>query len=299
VAVPHADQVTFLTRLGLTETGRMPGEATFQIPTWRVDLKRTVDLIEEVGRLLGVDKIPSTPPRGALGANAFDPIYDQISEARRILTGLGLHEAQGQTLIAEPAARLTAAGVVALENPLSADMNVLRPSLLPGLLDSLRINVSRQNTDVALFEVGRVFTPAEGGLKEERRVAIALTGRRSPPFWSGEEREATYDANDLKGLAEEFLEQFGVRGVVFTRNPEATSLMLEWATITLGGKLPLGGSAGCCRRWGSTMTCATRFIWRSSIWTCCWPNATRAKRSKRCRNSRPAGGTWRCWCPRP
>ena len=59
-----------------------------------------MDLIEEVGRLYGMEKIPSTPPRGALGANAFDSIYDQIGEARRILTGLGLNEAQGQTLIA-------------------------------------------------------------------------------------------------------------------------------------------------------------------------------------------------------
>ena len=71
---------------------------TFQIPTCRVDLKREVDLIEEIARLHGVDKIPATPPRGAIGANAFDSVHDQIAEARRILTGLGLNEAQGQTL---------------------------------------------------------------------------------------------------------------------------------------------------------------------------------------------------------
>ena len=240
VAIPHADQVAFLTRLGLTVTGQTPGEATFQVPTWRVDLKRAVDLIEEVGRLFGVDKIPSTPPRGALGSNAYDAVYDQISEVRRILTGLGLHEAQGQTLIAEAAARLTAGEVVALENPLSSDMNVLRPSLLPGLLDSLRINVSRQNGDVGLFELGRVFTATEGRPKEERRVAIALTGRRLAPFWSGDDRDATFDIFDLKGLAEELLEQFGVRGVVFAKNPASTPLLLESAAITLGGKLPLG-----------------------------------------------------------
>jgi phenylalanyl-tRNA synthetase beta chain len=240
IAISHADQVSFLTKLGLTVTSHTPGACTFQIPTWRVDLKREVDLIEEVGRLYGVDKIPSTPPRGALGSNAFDPVYDQISEVRRILTGLGLHETQGQTLVSETAARLTTGNVVALENPLSGDMNVLRPSLLTGLLDSLRINLSRKQGEVALFEIGRVFTLVDGSPREERRVALALTGQRHQPFWSGGERDAKFDSYDLKGLAEELLEQFGVRGVVFTKNPASTALLLESAAVTLGGKLPLG-----------------------------------------------------------
>ncbi len=240
IGIAHSDQVASLTKLGLTVTRQAPGACTFAVPSWRVDLKREVDLIEEVGRLYGVDKIPSTPPRGALGTNAFDSIYDQIGEVRRLLTGLGLHEAQGQTLISDTAARLAAPQVLALENPLSSDMNVLRPSLLPGLLDSLRINVSRKNADVALFEIGRVFTTVNGTPKEERRVALALTGRRLPPFWSGAERDAKFDNYDLKGLAEDLLEQFGVRGVVYTTNPASTSLLLESAAITLGGKLPLG-----------------------------------------------------------
>src|SRR5213079_3336645 len=79
--------------------------ATFQIPTWRVDLKREADLIEEIERLHGLEKIPATPPRRAIGANAFDAVHDQIAEARRILTGLGLDEAQGQTLISRAEVR--------------------------------------------------------------------------------------------------------------------------------------------------------------------------------------------------
>ena len=84
---------------------------TFQIPTWRVDLKREADLIEEIERLHGVDKVPATPPRGAIGANAFDSVYDQISEVRRILTGLGLNEAQGQTLDFECGVRNSECGM--------------------------------------------------------------------------------------------------------------------------------------------------------------------------------------------
>ena len=234
-----------------------PEPVTFQIPTFRVDLKREADLIEEIARLHGVDKIPSTPPRGAIGANPFDAVHDQIAEARRILTGLGLNEAQGQTLISNAECRMPNAEWVALTNPLSSDMDVLRPSLLPGLIQSLRHNVSRKNYDVALFEIGRVFQraagvspvepnknqnrqPENGQFKEERRVAIALTGRRALPFWSGAERDAKFDSYDLKGVLEEFLEQFGVRGITFHRqsNPEK-SIFVESAVIGQG-KNPAG-----------------------------------------------------------
>jgi phenylalanyl-tRNA synthetase beta chain len=251
----------YLGQLGLKTAGRRARPVganaalepvTFQIPTFRVDLKREVDLIEEIARLHGVDKIPSTPPRGAIGANAFDATHDVLAEARRILSGLGLHEAQGQTLISNAECRMQNAELVALANPLSSDMDVLRPSLLPGLIHSLRHNVSRKNYDVALFEVGRVFQRAAGvppadqtgkqscqqdagsTFKEERRVAIALTGQRALPFWSGGERDAKFDTYDLKGVLEEFFEQFGLRGMTFARQAESTSLFLEPATIQLG-----------------------------------------------------------------
>ncbi|HEU5397281.1 MAG TPA: phenylalanine--tRNA ligase subunit beta, partial [Verrucomicrobiae bacterium] len=240
VSIPHADQIAFLEHLGLAVAEQTPGICTFTIPTWRVDIKRDVDLIEEIGRLFGADKIPSTPPRHAIGANAFDAVYDQLAEVRTLLAGLGLNEAQGQTLVSSAEFGMRNLNPVLLANPLSSDMDVLRPSLLPGLIHSLRHNVSRKNYDVALFEVGRVFASANGAPKEERRVAIALTGRRGAGFWSGDDRDAKFDAFDLKGLLEEFLEQFGLRGVTFNRRAESSELFLESASIALGGKLPLG-----------------------------------------------------------
>ena len=234
----------YLGQLGLKTVGRKarpvgatkaaPKPVTFQIPTFRVDLKREVDLIEEVVRLHGVDKIPATPPRGAIGANAFDSVHDQIAEARRILSGLGLNEAQGQTLISNSEFQIPNVECVQLANPLSSDMDVLRPSLLPGLIHSLRHNASRKNYDMALFEIGRVFAKADGKTREERRIAIALTGRRNASFWSGVEREAKFDALDLKGLLEEFFEQFGLRGMTFARRIESTAIFIESATIQLG-----------------------------------------------------------------
>jgi phenylalanyl-tRNA synthetase beta chain len=211
-----------------------PEPITFQVPSWRVDLKRETDLIEEVERLYGVEKVPANPPRGAIGAHPFDAVHDQLAEARRLLTGLGLNEAQGQTLVSEAIAKLFDEDVAALANPLSSDMNTLRPSLLPGLLDTLKHNLSHKNDDLALFEVGRVFLKSQAAAREERRVAIALTGQREPLYWSGEDRAAKFDVHDLKGTVEEFLEQFGVRGLTYVRRAEATPVFVESAVIRLG-----------------------------------------------------------------
>ncbi|HEX3626435.1 MAG TPA: phenylalanine--tRNA ligase subunit beta [Verrucomicrobiae bacterium] len=240
VTISHLEQISYLTNLGLTLTEQTPGICKFKIPTFRVDLKRDVDLIEEIGRLYGIDKIPATAPRNAIGSNAFDAVYDQISDARRILTGLGLNEAQGQTLIAAPECGVKKDVQAPLANPLSSDMDVLRPGLLPGLIHSLQHNVSRKNYDVALFEIGRAFISRNGVFTEETHAAIAITGRRALNFWSGSERDAKLDVYDLKGIVEEFLEQFGIRGVIFTKQSESAPLFLESAAISIGGRVPLG-----------------------------------------------------------
>ncbi len=246
VEIPYAQQVAILVSLGFEvippETEGPVGQTVFRIPSFRVDIKREIDLIEEIARLFGVDKIPSTPPRGCVGSHAFDRVYDELMEARQLLSATGLSEAQGQTLIGDETARLLvkAENVTRLSNPLSAEMNVLRPSLLPGLLDSLRHNISRKCADVGLFEIGRVFPLADGRAKEERRVALALTGGRAPSFWSGTEREARCTAFDLKGILEDFLEAFGLKGVAYSRRAESTSLFHESAVIALGGKVVLG-----------------------------------------------------------
>src|SRR5207244_12668024 len=111
------------------------------------------------------------------------------------------------------------------------------------LLDSLRHNLNRNNQTVALFEIGRVFTPAlasqsaapaADGVGEGRRVAVALIGNRNALFWTGEERYAKFDIYDVKGVLDEVFEQFGLRGHTYTRRPESSSLFLESATIQLG-----------------------------------------------------------------
>ncbi len=252
--IPSETQLNILQRLALTivsQTSHADGPSfRVAIPTFRVDLKREVDLIEEIARLYGVDKIPAARPAGAVGAHSFDAVYDELSDARRILLGLGLNEAQGQTLVPDQAAKLAAANIplapssktsgqqilelARLANPLSSDMNVLRPSLLPGLLDSLRHNLTRKVNEVALFEIGKVFLSSGTEFREERRLGLAITGTRHPHAWSAAEREPKSDIYDLKGALDEFFEQFGVRSIAYVRRADPTPLYLESATLQLG-----------------------------------------------------------------
>ena len=229
ISIEPAKAVEYLKGLGLEPVASDEISATFRIPSWRVDLKREADLIEEVCRVHGVDQIPATTPMGCLGENEFDAVHDALAETRDILSGLGLDEAQGQTLINDAAAKLVAEELVELEHPLSSDMNVLRPSLLPGLLDSMRNNLTRQTHDVALFEIGRVFAP---GAAENRTVAILLAGNRHAPFWQGDDTKL--DAMDLKGAVEALLDSLGVFGVQFARREEATALFVESAELKMG-----------------------------------------------------------------
>ena len=244
LSLSAAEITRLLSRLGLPpaaiETEKTES-ASFVIPSYRVDLKREADLIEEVARLYGVENIPATSPRGAVGSHPFDARYDALMLVREILTGLGLTEVQGQTLISSKDLHGTAAeNVVRLANPLSQDMDCLRPSLLPGMITLLQHNAHRKSGDIQAFEVGRCFSLESGSVKERWRVALALTGSRSPDFWSGTERGQKCDLFDLKGILEELIEHLGLRGLVWNTRTNSTALFLESADITLGGKLSLG-----------------------------------------------------------
>jgi len=240
IAVSPDEQVAALTGLGLESVSR-DGDtaATFRIPTARVDLKREVDLIEEVVRIYGVDKVPSTPPRGCVGRDPFDATHDAFAEIRTILTGLGLYEAQTQTLVSGEAASLLGIAPVALEYPLSSEQGKLRTSLLPGLANALQHNANHDTADAALFEIGRVFRDDDGQPAEGWRLAIALTGRRFAPFYEGAERDAVDEFADLKGIIEEFAGQFGMRGVSYERHDAGSEFFVESGSVKLGNT-PVG-----------------------------------------------------------
>jgi phenylalanyl-tRNA synthetase beta chain len=176
------------------------------VPTFRVDVSREVDLIEEIGRHYGYDKLPTTFPALVTPPPPPDPRIERDRLVRRALLAAGCSEAVTFAFIAAQVAALfaDASAIVPIGNPLSAQFSVLRPSLLPGLLAAVAHNRHRQRTDVRLFEIGASVT-RQG---EVRRVAVIWTGDASSSHWSGGSRHV--DFFDVKGLVERIAEALHV-----------------------------------------------------------------------------------------
>jgi phenylalanyl-tRNA synthetase beta chain len=196
VPVPDSDVERILTALDfqVTKTG-----SGWQVaaPSFRVDVSREADLIEEVGRHFGFDRIPATFPALSAVPPASSPGIARGRALRRLLCGAGLQEAVTFTFIEEGAAAPFAGteGVVPLRNPLTGTFAVLRPSVLPGLVDSLTYNVRRGIEDVRLFEIGAAFSRSG----ERTRAGWALTGSRGSEWLSG---STPIEFADTRGVAE-------------------------------------------------------------------------------------------------
>jgi phenylalanyl-tRNA synthetase beta chain len=207
VSVPDGEVVRILGRLGLEVTPTADGWDTIA-PTFRVDLLREADLIEEAGRHYGFDQLVATFPTMSQPAPPPDPRVPRDQLVRRVLTGAGCSEAVTFGFIEAKAAELflsplTARQAVAIANPLSGKFDTLRPSLLPGLIDAVAHNHRHGRRDVRLFEIGTRFSP--GG--ETRGVAVAWTGAAAAEHWSGGARGV--DFFDVKGVADQLGDALG------------------------------------------------------------------------------------------
>lgn len=201
--VPDADVVRILAALGFGLEPRPEGWRV-EVPSFRVDVRREADLIEEVGRHWGFDRIPATFPALREMPRASSHGVEMGRRLRRTLTGAGLQEAATFTFLEEEAAAPFAGtdGLVPIANPLSEKFAVLRPSLLPGLLDAVVYNRRREQETVRLFEVGATFSPHG----EARRAGWVLAGP-GVTHWSAQASPA--DVYDAKGVAELVAEAFG------------------------------------------------------------------------------------------
>ena len=206
--VPDRDVERILTALGLATTEAADGWDVVA-PTVRVDLSREVDLIEEVGRHYGFEKLEAAFPVLTAPAQPADPRIGRDHLVRRVLTAVGFSEAVTFGFVeSEAAARFAGSGgpaPVGVANPLSAKFDVLRPSLLPGLVDAVAHNRRHGRRDVALFEIGARFHQTDG---ETRGVALAWTGAPVPEHWSVQAREI--DFFDIKGSVETLCDTLGV-----------------------------------------------------------------------------------------
>jgi phenylalanyl-tRNA synthetase beta chain len=213
---------------------------TFRVPSWRLDVTREEDLVEEIVRLRGFDAIPETLP--AITSDAPGPSRSAIvaERARQALEGAGFSEVVNFSFVApgdlEPLSP-GGHGGIALKNPISADLAVMRSSIIPSLLKGLAYNRRQRVEDARLYELAPVYHPhrevveGDAPAHEELRLSGVAAGRRHPVGWSTSGDPV--DFHDLKGALEALLEALGIDGVRFRHGGAAwlhprSAATLEW-----------------------------------------------------------------------
>lgn len=198
VPAPRVDEI-------LGALGCVSGGTGFRIPTYRPDLTREIDLIEEISRIEGMDRVHSTLPRGVAPRSVADLQYDREWELRRFLNGLGYAEWVTNSLHPR-LPEVSNEEVVGLMNPLTEDYAHLRSSLLNTLLPCVQHNLSHGADGIKAFEIGTVYRQVKGRAIEEKKVLILGTGTEKGEHWAEESR--AFDYFSLKGLLEALLLEF-------------------------------------------------------------------------------------------
>lgn len=193
IHIPHEEAVRILTKLGCVEKKRSVERIEFETPSWRRDLTREIDLVEEVARVHGYDNVPEDArvPMTASHKTRRDRVLDRI---RRTMTGTGHFEAMTRSLVDEKSCQLFSPWTNEPPHRSLTPMmgsDCARTSLLPSLLDSVRTNEKAQNPEIRLFEIAKIYLPTAGGLPTEpTALGVATTG----------------DFYELKGTLEALLE---------------------------------------------------------------------------------------------
>jgi phenylalanyl-tRNA synthetase beta chain len=216
-----------LQALGCGLSRSAEGEYRVTLPSWRLDLEREIDLIEEIARVYGYNRFANTLP-GFAGRVTELPNVRKETVVRQTLLALGWNEAMSSTFCSATEA-VTFAPLpglaVAMGNPLNEEAGMLRPSLLPGMLTMLANNLNRNVSDVQLFEKGAVFSGSTERVDEREAIALGASGS----LWSGPELSAhALDFYDLKGAVEEVMGKFAPRSLYFDTFPASSGLVPAW-----------------------------------------------------------------------
>jgi len=219
-------------------TGSEPGRATYVVPTFRVDVEREEDLIEEVARIRGYDSFPNALPRGVAELAPEPKDAEAERRVRTALIGQGFDEVVNYSFVSpRELAALEAPAGIALKNPLSVEQSVMRTTLYPGLLQNLSHSLRHQAETVRLYELGRIYLEGQAEdvtkpvASERLRLSGVLWGRRDPRVWTA--KDASMDFFDAKGDVETLA---GSRRLSFTPATHPACHPGRCATIQSGGK---------------------------------------------------------------
>jgi phenylalanyl-tRNA synthetase beta chain len=219
--------VRILKRLGFDLIPEPGAEFTVRIPSWRLDVEREIDLIEEIARIHGYDKFANTLPAYS-GSVTETPDAEKDKKLRNALLGLGYNEAVSLTFISqEDARRFSSATAIELANPLSEEASVMRTSLVPGMLDMLAYNLNRGNSEARLFEAGNIFEASGAQALERKCICVGATAeslKNSLPqakrldVSKGDTAMALEMFRILKGDVETLLASFKHNGMEYKAN---------------------------------------------------------------------------------
>ena len=228
ITAPTVESI--LTGLGCDLTARAPQISAWQVtlPSWRLDLEREIDLIEEVARVYGYNRFANTLPAFGGGVQAL-PWADAEAAVRRTLLAAGFHESIASTFCSAAGAKLTApipGQIVPLGNPLSEEAGVMRPSLIPGMLTAIAGNLNRDVNDVRLFELGTIFSGTTEKVDERPALAFAAAGALANQ--SSLYPVRAVDFHDIKGVVEQLISRFQARDSYFDRFPAESGLTPAW-----------------------------------------------------------------------
>jgi phenylalanyl-tRNA synthetase beta chain len=213
------------------------------LPSWRLDLEREIDLIEEIARVYGYNRFQNTLPTFA-GSVVELPWAEKESAIRSTLLGLGFTEAVSSTFCSAADAAVFAPqpnSAVALGNPLSEEVGMLRPSLAPQMLGMLALNLNRDVEDVMLFEMGTVFQGTTDRVEEKPALAIGATGKL--PLIGPHQPSRELDFYDVKGAVEALLSKFSAKSLYFDRFPFDSGLMPKWLHPGRSARAVMDGSS--------------------------------------------------------
>lgn len=214
IKIPLVKASKILSGLGLKRKSSSKRKFTFEAPGFRQDLKEEIDLIEEVARIYGYNKVPGTIPKVVAQPERISEDMKAVNKMRTVLTGLGMDEIVTYSLLSKKViqnAGLNAEDAVCVANPLSAEQEAMRPSLTPGMLGAVRWNINRKSKDLKLFEIGHLYSRKDGGFSEGRYLGLCMTGDISS--WAGGARP--YSFFDLKGAIEMLFSELGITGSSF------------------------------------------------------------------------------------
>ncbi len=236
LSLESSEMKTLLESIEFVVTKPNDHKLIVQVPTYRVDVSRPEDLMEEIARLSGYNNIPTTYPLVPANERTGSPEWDFIGRVKGIMSALGFAETINYSFIDEKAGenmRLNdqdhRRNFLYILNPLTEDQSVMRTSLIPGLLKNVNFNASQQIKNLKIFEVGNVFiNQGQEALPHENQYLTGIwTGLRQDLSWYSKETEC--DFYDLKGVVEAFFNSLGINNADFTRLPP------EFCTYTKPG----------------------------------------------------------------